>query len=126
MKISQKLRAAKDPNTLPETLTKLATDENFLVQKRVALNPNTPVEALELLATNESGYVRDGVAQNPNKTELIERLLYLTDPFNKNDQKPIETLDMFQFYKFLNVASVEELEGNYLRPETLEKIFITE
>jgi hypothetical protein len=57
----------------------LATDEDSWVRFYVAQNPNTPQETLELLATDEYYYVRHWVAQNPNRTELIERLVLMTD-----------------------------------------------
>ena len=122
-KTLEKYSLAQNPNTPPETLEFLATDENYRVRRYVAQNPNTPQESLQLLATDEYSLVRYCVAQNPNRTELIERLVFMTDMFYENKQTPIESLDTFEFYVFLNVASVEELEGNYLKPETLSQIF---
>ena len=37
-----KLELAKDPNTSPEVLEELATDEDYWVRFRVAQNPNCP------------------------------------------------------------------------------------
>jgi hypothetical protein len=100
-------------------------DDKTLQKYSFAQNPNTPTRTLEQLATDENSSVRRCVAQNPNRTELIERLVFMTDMFYENKQTPtpIESLDTFEFYVFLNVASVEELEGNYLKPETLSQIF---
>jgi hypothetical protein len=122
-KTLQKYSLAQNPNTPPETLEFLATDEDRNVRRYVAQNPNTPQEILKLLATDEYSYVRYWVARNPNRTELIERLVFMVDMVYENKQTPIESLDTFEFYVFLNVASVEELEGNYLKPETLSQIF---
>jgi 3-methyladenine DNA glycosylase AlkC len=101
----QKLEAALNPNTTPEILEQLATDQHYYVRAHVAENPNTPQKTLELLATDEDWYVRscvannlnitpetlqqlatdrscfvrDLVTENPNRTELIERLVLMTD-----------------------------------------------
>jgi hypothetical protein len=70
---------AENPNTPLETLKLLATDKDSFVRYWVAKNPNTPLESLQILATDENSSVRYGVAQNPNRTELIERLVFMTD-----------------------------------------------
>jgi len=70
---------AKNPNIPKESLQLLATDENPAVRQYVAKNPNIPKESLQLLATDENSYVRYCVTQNPNRTELIERLVLMTD-----------------------------------------------
>jgi len=75
---TQKKDLAKTPNTPPEILHQLATDENYSVRVRVAQNRNTPTKSLELLATDEDSYVRYWVEQHPNRTELIERLVFMT------------------------------------------------
>jgi hypothetical protein len=74
-----KIKAAKNSNTTLETLKILATDEYYYVRGWVAQNPNTPPEILEQLATDEYYYVRSHVTRNPNRTELIERLVFMTD-----------------------------------------------
>ena len=106
MNFLQKLHAAENPNTPTKTLELLASDdEHYYVRAGVALNPNTPVkilqqlatdissivracaaenpniplEILQQLATDESHYVRYWVAENPNRTELIERLVFMTN-----------------------------------------------
>jgi hypothetical protein len=79
MNYEQKLDAAQDPNTPQEALQLLATDKDPDVRSRVAGNPNTPQEALQLLATDKDPYVRYWVAKHPNRTELIERLVFMTD-----------------------------------------------
>jgi hypothetical protein len=52
---------------------------NYLEKIKVAKNSNTTPETLKILATDENYSVRYWVAQNPNKTELIERLVFMTD-----------------------------------------------
>jgi hypothetical protein len=79
MKYEQKLATAENPNTPQETLQLLATDKYWYVRWRVAKNPNTPQETLKLLATDKDPDVRYCVAKNPNRTELIERLVLMTD-----------------------------------------------
>ena len=69
---------AKNPNTPPEVLEVLATDEEPNVRRWVAQNPNTSPEVLEILATDDNFYVRCAVARNPNATELIRRLVLMT------------------------------------------------
>ena len=66
-----KIELAENPNTPQETLSLLATDEDYYVRWAVAQNPNTPQETLSLLATDEYFYVRCGVAYNPNSPENI-------------------------------------------------------
>jgi hypothetical protein len=55
------------------------TDKDSCVRQAVALNPNTPPKILQLLATDEEHWIRYWVTQNPNRTELIERLVFMTD-----------------------------------------------
>jgi len=127
-KTLQKYDDALNPNTPQEVLERLATDEDKYTRFCVAKNPNVAQKVLEVLATDKSFTVRARVAMHPNRTELIERLVYMTEKVYEIEtyqETPIESLDTFDFYRFLEVASVEELEGNYLKPETLEKIFIT-
>ena len=69
----------KNPNTPLETLELLVTDKDSCVRQAVALNPNTPPKILQLLATDEEHWIRYWVTQNPNRTELIERLVFMTD-----------------------------------------------
>jgi hypothetical protein len=67
---------ARNPNTPPEALERLANDESSYVRRYVALNPNTPPEALEGLANDEEyWHVRCAVASNTNtQTKTLERL----------------------------------------------------
>ena len=74
-----KIEIAQNPNTSPESLKTLATDDNYYVRFWVATNPNTPAEVLQSLATDEYSYVRYHVGRNPNATELIRRLVLMTD-----------------------------------------------
>jgi hypothetical protein len=121
----QKYDDALNPNTPQEALERLATDEDKYTRFCVAKNPNVAQKVLEVLATDKSFTVRARVAMHPNRTELIERLVYMTEKVYENKETPIESLDTFDFYRFLEVASIEELEGNYLRPETLTQILTT-
>ncbi len=66
-------------STPPKILEQLATDENHYVRACVAGTPNTPIKTLEQLATDENSLVREWVTQNPNRTELIERLVFMTN-----------------------------------------------
>jgi hypothetical protein len=75
---------ARDPNTSPEILKLLATDKDSYVRCWVAQNPNTPLETIQLLATDVSPYVRGHAVKNPNKTELIERLVLMTNYKQQN------------------------------------------
>ena len=61
-----KLSQALNPNTSPEILFVLATDEDVDVRYWVAKNPNTSAETLSVLATDEDENVRYWVAKNPN------------------------------------------------------------
>ena len=63
------LELTLNTNTLQETLSLLATDEDYYVRWGVAQNPNTPQETLSLLATDEDSSVRWEVARNPNTPE---------------------------------------------------------
>ena len=66
-----KIELAQNPNTPQETLSLLATDEDYYVRCGVAANPNTPQETLSLLATDGDYNVRWVVALNPNTSENI-------------------------------------------------------
>jgi len=70
---------AQHPNTPQETLGVLSTDKESYVRREVALNPNTSQELLKSLATDENWIVRYWVARHPNATELIRRLVLMTD-----------------------------------------------
>ena len=70
---------AKNPNTSTETLKTLATDEDSYVRCCVAENPNTSPEVLQSLATDEYYFVRYHVGRHSNSTELIRRLVLMTD-----------------------------------------------
>jgi hypothetical protein len=82
-----KNKLAKNPNTPPELLEVLATDEDWEVRYWVATNPNTPPEALKVLATDKYGNVRYCVAKNPNSTELMRRLVLMKNYEHQNPPK---------------------------------------
>ena len=90
----EKLALAQNPNTSPESLQTLATDENSDVRYWVATNPNTPAEVLQTLATDEDSSVRYWVAQNPNyksnKTlELTSEQFNALKELIKSGQNPV-------------------------------------
>ena len=70
---------AQDPNTTPEILKTLATDDDYIVRWWVAQNPNTTPEILKSLATDDVYLVRYWAAHNPNATELVRRLFLMTE-----------------------------------------------
>jgi hypothetical protein len=70
---------ALNPNTTKEILQQLAFDKDSSVRSRVAENLNTPLETLQQLAIDKDPDVRAWVIQNPNKTQIIERLVFMTD-----------------------------------------------
>lgn len=70
---------AINPNTSTKTLELLATDVCYSVRARVAQNFKTPLNTLEQLATDEHYWVRYWVTKHPNRTELIERLVLMTN-----------------------------------------------
>jgi hypothetical protein len=74
-----KIEIAENPNTSPEVLQSLATDETSGVRWRVAYNPNTSSETLQSLATDENYGIRYHVGRHSNATELIRRLVLMTD-----------------------------------------------
>ena len=77
--LTERIKLARNPNTSVETLSVLATDENPSVRYWVARHPNTPVETLSVLATDEDSDVRYWVARHPNATEIVKRLVLMTN-----------------------------------------------
>ena len=73
------LELAQDPNTKPEILKVLATDDDWNVRWGVAQHPNTTPEILQVLATDDDYDVRWGAAHHPNATELVRRLYLMTE-----------------------------------------------
>jgi hypothetical protein len=66
---------ARDSNTSPEALEKLAADEDENVRRGAARNPNAPASLLEKLAADEDEDVRGMAAENPNApASLLEKL----------------------------------------------------
>jgi len=57
----------------------LATDEHPWVRGWIAKNHRTPLKTLEFLATDKESLVRECIIRNPNRTEIIERLVFMTD-----------------------------------------------
>lgn len=81
------LQLANHPNTLPETLQHLATDDHWHVRWLVAQHSNTSLETLELMATDDDHHVRYEAAINPNATELVRRLYLMTEAQHKKNYK---------------------------------------
>jgi hypothetical protein len=73
------IREAQDPNAPIKTLKFLSTDRSWLVRSSVAQNRNTPSEILQVLATDTCNVVRYHVGRNPNSTELVKRLVLMTN-----------------------------------------------
>ena len=63
--MKDKLEAAQNPASPPETLITLSRDEDAYVRSGVAQNPACPPETLLALSRDEDAWVRYGVAQNP-------------------------------------------------------------
>ena len=57
---------AENENAGGETLSRLATDKQWSVQRIVANNPSTPIPALRRLAKNDDEDIRQCVAWNPS------------------------------------------------------------
>lgn len=64
-------RAAKNPQTPPGRLARLARSASPELRALVALNPSTPAEALRALSTDSSTEVLVGLARNPSCTPLL-------------------------------------------------------
>jgi hypothetical protein len=79
MDYKEKLELAVSQDTPVEVLEELAADEYNGVRHYVAQNLNTSLKTLQLLATDKHFAIRHYVAQHPNRTELIERLVFMTD-----------------------------------------------
>ena len=67
------LKVLKEIKT-PDVLT-LSRDEKL----KLARHPNTPVESLSVLATDKNWDVRCEVALHPNATEIVKRLVLMTN-----------------------------------------------
>ena len=64
-----------NPDTPPETLDRLATNESYSIRQGVAEHPRTKLETLNQLKTDNNINVREKVAANPNiSSEIIEEL----------------------------------------------------
>ena len=75
----KKIRLAQHPNTPQETLAILATDEDSWVRFWVARHPNISQDTLAVLATDKDSRVRYWVVENSNATEMIRRLVLMTN-----------------------------------------------
>ena len=89
---------AENPNTPPEALANLATNEEWQVRSSVAENPNTPPEVLAQLVTGKNGGVERYVAANPNTppATLAQLATYESDIVKinvaENPNTPTKTL----------------------------------
>jgi len=97
---NKKMKQSVAANTNnPETLKKLAKDENRIVKGEVAENPNTPPETLKKLAKDESRHIRSEIALNPNTPKpALEKL-------SKDEREAV----------IVNVASNPELPISILK-----------
>jgi hypothetical protein len=82
---------ASSRNTPPETLERLANDKEWFVRSCVAENINTPQESLKNLA-NDNNRTVAYYARN-----------------NKNYNNPMK-LETFEFFEWVENASIEDLE----------------
>lgn len=72
--------AARDPQTRPEKLARLARRRNPTIRRLIALNPSTPITALSELATDRDAAVVHAVAGNRlSPTALLEELSRSSD-----------------------------------------------
>ena len=108
---------AENSNTSPETLARLANDEDYEVRRNVAINPNTPIKSLEHLANDVEWIVRSYVAENLNTPQESLKNLANDDDWdvayfarnNENYNNPMK-LETFEFFEWLENASIEDLE----------------
>ena len=108
---------AENSNTSPETLARLANDMNDTVRLRVAKHPNTSPETLAFLANDKDWVVRRCVAENLNTPqESLKNLANDNNSVvayyarnNKNYNNPMK-LETFDFFEWLENASIEDLE----------------
>jgi hypothetical protein len=97
---TERYKIAENPKTSPETLARLADDEEWIVRRSVAQNPNTPPEALERLANEDDPRVRERVAFNHNtQPQTLERLANDADYWVRrlvvnNPNTPKETINL--------------------------------
>lgn len=97
--------AAENPNTAPDLLAELATDDDDTAVALVAGNPSTPPDTLDTLARDSDEDVRYAVAMNPN-----------TAP---------EALTLLAFDRRLLVRLAAAQNPN-TAPEVLEAVFAVE
>ena len=104
----EKFRLARSFTTSPETLDRLANDENPYVRYWVAWNPNASPEALERLVNDVDSGVRFRVACNTNTSpETLERLANDVDSGVRcgvvnNSNTPQYIKDYIKIKEFLN------------------------
>ena len=69
-----------NPETTPEFLALLSTDEEWMTRALVAKHLNTSPETLSYLSKDKERYVVSKVVQNPNTTsEILEEILNRDD-----------------------------------------------
>jgi hypothetical protein len=73
--MTSKYIMARSPNTSPETLDRLANDEDNWIRCYVVENPNTLPETLARLADDKHGGIRCLVTQNPNTPHYAKEYL---------------------------------------------------
>lgn len=98
MSKDEKINLAKNKNTSPEILEKLAEDGDVNVRYEVTRNPKAPVNILIKLAEDKDKLVIYAVAENPNTpAEVLKKLAEDRDWFIRwevasNPNTPVEAL----------------------------------
>jgi hypothetical protein len=75
---------ARNPNAPIDALNTLATDEDLTVRYWLTKNPNIPVKSLMSLARDKDKWIRKSVGEHPRATELVKRLVLMTNTHQKS------------------------------------------
>ena len=111
---------ARNENTPYSTLKRLAMDPASDVITAVAKNQKSGPDILSIIATNVWSFVRNSVLENPNCTDLIKHLVYMQKGyvFSWEDPleplKPSEVFNGYEYQKFIDVATIKELESDLI------------
>jgi len=82
-------KLARNPNTPPEALARLANNKYWHVRREVTTNPNTSTETLERLANDKDYWVRYLVANNPSTPQYILTYLKIRQFLNWHNNNSI-------------------------------------
>jgi len=84
--INVRYNVAKNPNTHPDILHKLAVDSDEYVRTGIAENPNTHPDILHKLAVDSDEDVRRGIAENPNThPDILHKLAVDSDEYVRSN-----------------------------------------